>query len=227
MDARRLAKKDGARQLRARGYSFLEIAQQPDVQVPRSTVVSWCAGVAMTEPGLSRHRRVVAERLLVAQKNSAASKKSERLSRVSAAESRAISSGPFMDTLASKKAILGALYLAEGTKGHRGGPTFGNSDPEIIRLYLRLLRECFVLDEGKFRCTLQARAGQDIDSLEEFWLRETGIPRAQLYKARIDARGGGQLVRKPDYKGVCRIDYFDANLLYEISAIGRILVQGP
>ncbi len=194
--------------------------------MPRSTAVSWCLGIEMSRAGQKRHKKVVAERLLVAQGKSVANRKAERLSRVGAAAERAQNSGPFLATMPAKKAILGALYLAEGTKGQRGGPTFGNSDPEIIRLYLRLLRECFTLDESKFRCTLQARAGQDTVSLEKFWLKETGIPKSQFYKARVDTRGSGQLTRKPDYKGVCRIDYFETDLLYEISAIGRILTAG-
>lgn len=194
--------------------------------MPRSTAVAWCLEVEMSEHGSKRHEKVVAERLLLAQAKSAANRRAERLSRVDAATKRAQEDGPYLTTLSSKKAILGALYLAEGTKGQRGGPTFGNSDPEIIKLYLRLLRECFEIDESKFRCTLQARAGQDIEALEDFWLEVTRIPKSQLYRARIDARGDGLLTRKPDYKGVCRIDYFDTNLLYEISAIGTILTAG-
>jgi hypothetical protein len=125
------------------------------------------------------------------------------------------------------KAILGALYLAEGSKGRRSGLTFGNSDASIISLYLRLLRSNFSLDESKFRCTVQRRESQDDAFLRRYWSKVTAIPLAQFYDSRIDPRSVGRRTAKADYKGVCRIDYFSTDLLYEMLALGRILVEGP
>lgn len=226
MDSVRTKKKSRAQELRKKGYSYLEIAEHKSVLVPRSTVVTWCQKIVMSKAGVARHAKVTADRLRIAQGTAASNRKAERFSRVEAATRKATGSGPYISTSSSKRAVLAALYLAEGTKGRRGGPTFGNSDPEIIRLYLLLLRDCFVLDETKFRCTVQARAGQDIASLEKFWLKVTGIPKSQFYKARVDTRGNGKLDRKPDYKGVCRIDYFSTDVLYEITAIGTMLTRG-
>ena len=221
----RLDKRVSSRELRANGYSYREISKRLDI--PRSTIVSWCTNVVLSDRALARHAELVARQLEVARATSAVVRKNGRLVRVTEAEHRAARSGPFLASASSKRGVLGALYLAEGTKRSSGAATFGNSNPEIVRLYLLLLRECFKLDEAKFRCTVQVREGQDVNELEAFWSEATDIPLSQFYKARVDSRGSGKVLRKPDYKGVCRIDYMSTNLLYELLAIGRILTKGP
>lgn len=221
----RVIKKSKALSLRRRGYSYLEISTS--INVPRSTIVGWCIGVRISSSGRSRLDSVIELQRNRARESSVQASRERKESRRRTALESAASFGPYLTTVSERRAVLGALYLAEGTKGERSALTFGNSDPEIIRLFLSLLRGCFTLDETKFRCTLQARDGQDIAGLEEFWSGTTGIPLTKFYDARIDPRSGGKLTRRPDYKGVCRIDYLSTSLLYEISAIGRILVQGP
>jgi hypothetical protein len=119
------------------------------------------------------------------------------------------------------------LYLGEGSKdSKRGSLMFGNSDPFIVSLFLRLLRCCYNINEGKFRCTLQCRADQNIKKLERFWFRITGIPLSQFYRARVDPRTIGKKSNKLDYKGVCRIDYFSAELFIELKQIAEIVNKG-
>ncbi|MEK7598802.1 MAG: hypothetical protein AAB487_03635 [Patescibacteria group bacterium] len=121
------------------------------------------------------------------------------------------------------KIALAMLYLGEGSKTPRSALMFGNSDPRIIRLFTELLRFCYEIDELKFRCTLQCRADQDIKKMEKFWSEITKIPSTQFYKARIDPRTIGKISKKPDYKGVCRIDYFSADLFNEIMKIIELI----
>ena len=106
--------------------------------------------------------------------------------------------------------------MGEVAKTKRGSLMFGNSDPRVIALFLRLLRQCYNINEDKFRCTLQCRADQNIETLERFWSKITNVPLKQFYKARVDSRTIGKKSRKMDYKGVCRIDYFSADLFNEI-----------
>lgn len=124
------------------------------------------------------------------------------------------------------KISLAILYLGEGAKTRKGFLTFGNSDPRIISLFMYLLRTCYKIDESKFRCTLQCRADQDIKKLEKFWSGVTKISLKQFYMARIDKRTIGQISKKLDYKGVCRIDYFSADLFNEIMKIIDLVLMG-
>lgn len=122
------------------------------------------------------------------------------------------------------KIILSIIYLCEGTKNFNSVCiTLGNSDPLIIKLFLQLLRFCYKIDESKFRCTLQCRADQKIKELEKFWSKTTKIPLDQFYKARIDNRTIGKKTIKPNYKGVCRLEYFSAEIFWEFIKIGELL----
>lgn len=121
------------------------------------------------------------------------------------------------------KLVLVSLFLGEGSKNTHGSLVFGNSNPKIISLFLKLLRFCYVVDENKFRCTLQCRADQKIDLLNKFWSKITKIPLKQFYAARIDPRSIGKMSHKKDYRGVCRIDYFSANIFNELTVIANML----
>jgi len=122
------------------------------------------------------------------------------------------------------KSVLAALYLAEGGKRRRGSLMFGNSDPKIIALFLKLLRRTYQIDSSKFRCTVLCRADQDTKTLEQFWAKITGIPSTQFYASRIDARTVGKKTQKEGYHGVCRIDYFSASVYNDLVAAGDVLV---
>jgi len=126
----------------------------------------------------------------------------------------------------TSKIALAMLYLGEGSKNQRGSLMFGNSDPSVISLFLRLLRRCYNINESKFRCTLQCRADQNIKRLEKFWSKTTNIPLSQFYKARIDPRTIGRPSKKLDYKGVCRIDYFSGDIFMELKQIIAVIL-GP
>src|SRR3989344_4731505 len=125
----------------------------------------------------------------------------------------------------SRKIVLVILYLAEGSKSARGSLMFGNSDPAVVLMFINLMRECYKLDERKFRCTLQCRADQDIKKLERFWSKTTKISLGQFYKARVDKRTLGQISKKQDYKGVCRIDYFSSAVDLELKRIAQQILK--
>jgi hypothetical protein len=114
---------------------------------------------------------------------------------------------------------LSMLYFGEGSKTNKSHLTLGNSSPELIRIFIYLLRNSFEIDETKFRCTLQCRSDQKIEELEHFWSDITNIPKSQFYTARIDPRTIGKPSRKLDYKGVCRLEYLCADIYHRIMII--------
>ena len=117
------------------------------------------------------------------------------------------------------------LYLGEGSKARKGSLCFANSDPLVIELFLSLMRKCYSIDTNKFRCTVQCRADQDIKNLENFWMAITKIPKSQFYKAQIDPRTIGKPSRRLAYKGVCRIDYFSADIFTELMVIPKVVFR--
>jgi len=123
------------------------------------------------------------------------------------------------------KLVLAALYLGEGSKSMNGSLRLGNSDPGIIKLFLKLLRICYAIDEAKFRGTVLCRADQDTKILDNFWAKTTGISKKQFYKARIDPRTIGKPSRKLDYRGVCVIDYFSAVIFHDLLTLSKMMSE--
>lgn len=120
---------------------------------------------------------------------------------------------------------LSILYVTEGSK-RNGAMNFGNSDPKIISTFLHLMRVCYKLDEAKFRCTLQCRADQNIRKLQRFWSKLTKIPNSQFCKVQVDKRSVGKVTMKANYKGVCRVTYYSAQIHTELLEIADMLLTG-
>lgn len=211
--------------LRSLGFTYSEINKKLHTSISKSTLSLWLQKVELTSSGKKRLSKKIAETLQKVRNVSALLKKEKRLMKIQKLEEKNSNLTVVLQDHQVRKALLGILYQAEGTKRRSGAVTFGNADPAMISLFLFLLRETFSIDEQKFRCTLQARNDQNIAALEGFWSRITGIPRNQFYGARIDPRSKGKKTLKSDYKGVCRIDYLSSDMLYELMSIGKILTR--
>jgi hypothetical protein len=115
-------------------------------------------------------------------------------------------------------AIGSMLYWGEGSKGSPEKPArivdFANSDPDMIRIFLKFLRRIYCLDEKKFRIFLYAYSDQDSERLISFWSDITGIPKDQFTKPyiRTDFSNKG---RKMIY-GLAHVRYGDKKLLLDI-----------
>jgi hypothetical protein len=113
------------------------------------------------------------------------------------------------------------LYVAEGAKAETAF-TFANSNPEIIRYWLYLLRTSFHVDESKFRIKVMSRADQDVEQLLQYWTSVTGI--TQHTKGHIDSRTTGKPTKRADYKGVCAVVYHDVSLRRYLDALAHGLM---
>jgi hypothetical protein len=211
--------------LRAQGKTYSEIQKILRRNIPKSTISYWCRGIELPKEYQKRIKKLIINN---AQKGRAIALIVNRIKRekyLQSVNNRNIHLATKLKNRDTAKIALAMLYLGEGSKTQKGSLMFGNSDPSIVSLFLRLLRYCYNIDENKFRCTLQCRADQNIKKLEKFWSKITKIPLTQFYKARIDPRTVGKLSKKPDYKGVCRIDYFSADLFIELKQIAEIVYK--
>jgi hypothetical protein len=75
------------------------------------------------------------------------------------------------------------LYWAEGSK-RRNTVVFVNSDPHMLRLFIRFLEECFDVPRDRFAFSINCYVnnGLDIESIEAWWLDELQLPRTVLRK---------------------------------------------
>lgn len=217
--------KDKAITLRSKGMNYQEINDYLNARIPKSTLATWCAGLLLSPEHNDKIRIQNLNHLVSARKLAAQAKHVSREKYLSKVKNNNEYLKGVLENRHVAKIALAMLYLGEGAKGaKRASIGFGNSDPNTVSFFLRLLRMCYAIDESKFRCTVQCRADQNTSALEFFWSEITMIPCKQFYASRIDKRTVGQVSQKPQYKGVCRIDYFSAEIFHDIMTTINILI---
>jgi hypothetical protein len=85
--------------------------------------------------------------------------------------------------------VAGAmLYWGEGDKGSRNSARLCNSDPEVLRLFARFLRECLDVPDDRMRvtCHLFADHLARQREIEQFWLDTLELPRTRLCKSFVN-----------------------------------------
>ncbi|MEK9154717.1 MAG: hypothetical protein AAB596_01445 [Patescibacteria group bacterium] len=210
--------------LRKNGKTYSEINRIIGKTIPKSTLSNWCRSIKLSKKQQQKIKKLMENNINKGREIALAVNKEKRRAYLESVKNRIEHLQNIAENKDVAKIMIAMLYLGEGSKTRRGSIMIGNSDPKIINLFLRLLRYCYYIDEKKFRCTVQCRADQNIKKLEKFWAKITGIPLNQFYNARVDSRTIGQKSRNLDYKGVCRIDYFSADIFNEIMKIIEITI---
>lgn len=212
--------------LRKLGKTYTEINKLLNDHIPKSTLSYWCNDLALP---LGYGRKVQEYNKFNLEKAREASLISKRICRENNIKRIIQENSHLVGHLKNRdiaKIVLTVLYMTEGSRSANRSITFGNSDPLIVGLFLNLLRFYYVIDESKFRCTLQCRADQNIKELENFWSNITGISLDKFYEARVDSRTIGKPSKKKDYKGVCRINYFSAKIYHELVNVAKLICKG-
>lgn len=101
------------------------------------------------------------------------------------------------------------LYWAEGYK--KNYVDFANSDSEMIKIFLKFLRDICRIDESKLKMYLYCHSNQDIGEIKKFWSELAGIPLAQFTKPYIK-NGENDKINKMKH-GLIHIRYYDKKLL--------------
>lgn len=209
--------------LRKKGFSLSEISH--NLNIPKSTIQGWVKNIQLTKlqrinikekilsggcKGRNRARKVIEDKKEL-WKNNISSKATRYIKSV-------------YKNSRIEKLICGILYLCEGAKyPSTRHLVFTNSDPRMIKLFLKLLKRNFKLDNKKFRCRIMHRWDQEEENLNKYWSRKTGIPLSLFYKSYGDKRTKGIATKKKNYKGICSIKYLDTNIQFELQAIGEAI----
>ncbi len=88
--------------------------------------------------------------------------------------------------------IGSALYWAEGYKKQQNTNSpcicFANSDPAMILLFLRFLREIIEVPEKRIRLSIQIHPNLDKKSIVNFWASITDISQERIRTKRCKSR---------------------------------------
>lgn len=217
--------RERVKQLRKVGKTYSEINKILKLKIPKGTLSYICHNIKLPKNYGVKVKLINCRSLRLARQRAAEARDRKQKEAIATFNKKNANLKKFLNNKKISKILSSCLYLAEGGKTRKGSLMFGNSDPGIIKFFLSLLRNAFVLDEKKFRCTLQCRADQKIEFLQKFWSSVTNIPISQFYKAQIDKRSLGKRTLKREYKGVCRLDYFSADVFHELMMIGKIITE--
>jgi hypothetical protein len=163
-----------ARRLRRLGWSVKEIERS--LGVSRSSVSLWVRDVPLTEEQRAElHRRSATSpgQLAGAAANAvlgrARRREHQRNGRTRAGTNDRLHLAGCM------------LYWAEGDKC-RGAVRVANSDPDLLRLFVRFLRECYGAPDHRLSvtCNLFADHIERQREIEDFWLETLELPRTCL-----------------------------------------------
>jgi len=201
-----------AKRLRSRGYSLKEISRELDVS--KSTVSRWLCNYPLSKQALKRLKK----RGLEARVKSAKTKFKKRRKR---RERLLQSSKKFLESVRltkdHQKIICALLYWCEGGKDTSSGIKFTNSDPLLVKTFLKLFRSAFNIEESKLHVLLHLHSYHDRKKQKEYWSQITGIPIGQFYKIYQKSHTGKRT--KEDYPGCAVISYFDAEIMREIRSL--------
>jgi hypothetical protein len=190
-----------ARELRAQGRSLGAIALA--VGAARSTVSLWVrdiplpeaerAALAAADPVRSRRRTgQLAWSRLTREARLAAQDEGRRRARA------------MNDPLHFAGCML---FWAEGSK-RRDGVTFTNADSEMVRFFLRFLRECYSVTDEQLRLSINCHLGNGLTvaEIEAWWLERLGLPASCLRKAAVNRPSSAtKRVRGPLLHGTARL----------------------
>ena len=96
----------------------------------------------------------------------------------------------------------------------------GNSDPLILKFFLKIMTKIYKIDIQKIRFDLHIRADQNPEKLNKYWAKELEAPLNRFGAASIDKRTMGKS-SYPDYKGVCVITCGNIAIQRKLVYIGR------
>lgn len=125
----------------------------------------------------------------------------------------------FPSDLHTKRVMLAMLYWAEGAKTEKSGLTFANTDPLLCQLFIRLLRDCFSLDEQRIRIRLHLHYYHSIDETKIFWSKLLRVPTEQFQKIYVKRKHETKRFRK-NFKGICFVRYGSETIRREIIKMG-------
>jgi hypothetical protein len=118
-----------------------------------------------------------------------------------------------------RQLLCALIYYCEGTKTLSGDISFTNSDPELIRYYLNLLRTAFNIKENKLRVCMHLHTYHNESKQKLFWSKVTGILSRQFIKTHW--KESGRYSRK-GYQGCIQVRYHDADLKRRLLALAKL-----
>ena len=92
------------------------------------------------------------------------------------------------------------LYWGEGAKRGSGGLRITNTDPELIKTFVKFLVSFFLIDKKKLRYSIQIFDDISPQKALRYWMDQLGVDKKQFYKTIVSkSRGEGTYRYKSEH----------------------------
>ena len=213
--------KDKAVTLRLKGQSYREISEK--LKVAKSTLNGWLKNIEITQ---KQKQQLDVQWKLGLEKARIRSQLVKKERKVEAIHQSQVFAQNLLKSMKldqpTLELFLAGLYLGDGFKVN-GRLGLGNANPQIVHLFLTLIRKLYLINESKLSAEIFARADQNPDILVDYWSRLLDIPKSQFNRTQRDSRAKNPT--RPNYFGVCAVNYSDVVLQRRILAIGNEMLK--
>ena len=104
------------------------------------------------------------------------------------------------------------LYWGEGTKSNKHTVRLGNTDPNLIKKFIKFLCGIYSIDTNKLHYGLQVFSDMDPLKAQQFWMKELSANQEQFQKVIVTpARGVGTYKNKTKH-GVLTVHFNNKKL---------------
>jgi len=201
--------RDQAIELRKQGLSITAIANQ--LKVAKSSVSNWTRHIELTPQQKAK--------LKSQQHRWGAQNKGAQTNKARARELRQTyqNEGREAAKSGSKLHLTGCmLYWAEGAKIKKNSVHFANSDPYMIQLFMRFLREEFDIPEDKYRLQIHCHTtnADKQERIKHFWADLLGLPLNTIQKLQVKV--GSQTRKNRLEYGVCALQVHSTAIVHHI-----------
>jgi len=104
------------------------------------------------------------------------------------------------------------LYWGEGNKANKNAVRLGNSDSNLIRIFINFLIKFFNIDKKDLKFHLHIFSDIDIEEAYDYWIKELKITKKQFYKPTITITGKLGNYRNKSKYGVLTVIYGNTKL---------------
>ncbi len=206
-----------AKELRKRGYSLGEISRE--LKVSKSSVSIWVKDVSLD----NKAKEILNTKIHKSQREFI--KRNLLNGRIKQEEAKLFAKLILKDILIDSKIkmlLCAMIFWCEGTKDN--SVSFMNSDPELLKTFIKLFRESFELNEGKFRVCVHLHTYHDRDKQLIFWSKMLKIPLNQFIKPFIKLNEGIHI--RDNYQGCVSVRYHDSSIARKLKAIAKEFMKG-
>jgi transcriptional regulator with XRE-family HTH domain len=212
----KLQEHDEAIKLRKRGLSYSEIAKK--LHVSRSTLSLWLKDMPLSYEQIQLLRGKSPRRIEKFRETMRKKKQAEEDRVFADIKSR-------FSTLSKRERILAGLYLywGEGTKSAPCTVAITNTDPDVLKFFLKWLNE-FSIKNNQVSVVLHLYKDMDYDKERIFWSTYLNVPESCFKKPHIKQSKLSGLSYKNGFgHGTCSVRYFKKDLYLFIRAGLRMI----